>query len=274
MPGCSPCGTRTGSGPAARASRRAGWRPSRAPGQPWTPTLPTLALLHDFGLDPDSAAARETVALVRANCRWEYDGQPFFDGEVEPCINGRTVALGAYFGEDVDGIVDAAAGRAARGRRLELRGGERLGPLVVRLHDQRAGGTARARAGHRRHRADPWRPGGAARSTCSNGRCSGAGAPARSVSPGYLQFSFPPRWHYDVLRALDYFRAAGDAPDERIGGGGRAGARASGSRTARGCWRTPTRARCTSRSRTATAGPAAGTRCARCACCAGTTGPG
>ena len=36
------------------------------------------------------------------------------------------------------------------------------------------------------------------------------------VSPGYLEFSFPPRWHYDVLRALDYFRAAGGAPDERM----------------------------------------------------------
>src|SRR4051812_10609409 len=68
----------------------AGWRPTGAPGQPWTPTLPTLVLLHDLGLDVDSAAARETAALVRANCRWEYDDLPFFDGEVEPCINGRT----------------------------------------------------------------------------------------------------------------------------------------------------------------------------------------
>ena len=35
------------------------------------------------------------------------------------------------------------------------------------------------------------------------------------VSPGYLTFSFPPHWHYDVLRALDHFQAVGDAPDER-----------------------------------------------------------
>src|SRR4051794_11284406 len=81
----------------------AGW--SGGGGQPWTSTLPTLVLLRDLGLDPNSAAARETIALVRENCRWEYDGQRFFDGEVEACINGRTVALGAYFGEDVEGIV-------------------------------------------------------------------------------------------------------------------------------------------------------------------------
>ncbi len=36
------------------------------------------------------------------------------------------------------------------------------------------------------------------------------------VKPAWLQFSFPLRWHYDVLRALDYFRAAGDAPDARL----------------------------------------------------------
>lgn len=36
------------------------------------------------------------------------------------------------------------------------------------------------------------------------------------VNPAWQQFSFPVRWHYDVLRALDYFRAAGDAPDPRV----------------------------------------------------------
>jgi len=36
------------------------------------------------------------------------------------------------------------------------------------------------------------------------------------VDPAWLQFSFPTRWHYDVLRALEYFRAAGDPPDPRV----------------------------------------------------------
>jgi hypothetical protein len=42
---------------------------------------------------------------VRQHCTWEYAGEPFFDGEVEPCINGGTVAIGAYFGENVEGVV-------------------------------------------------------------------------------------------------------------------------------------------------------------------------
>ena len=32
----------------------------------------------------------------------------------------------------------------------------------------------------------------------------------------FRQFSFPARWFYDVLRVLDYFRAAGDLPDARM----------------------------------------------------------
>src|SRR5262245_59075545 len=70
-------------------------------GQPWTSTLPTLQLLHDFGIDPSSDRVRRAVALVKDHCCWEHAGQPFFSGEVEPCINGRTVTLGTYFGEDV-----------------------------------------------------------------------------------------------------------------------------------------------------------------------------
>jgi hypothetical protein len=32
----------------------------------------------------------------------------------------------------------------------------------------------------------------------------------------WTRFSFPPRWFYDALRALDYFRAAGSSPDPRM----------------------------------------------------------
>jgi hypothetical protein len=77
----------------------------RGRGQPWIATLPTLQLLYDFGVDPHSERVRRGVELVRDHCHWEYAGQPFFSGEVEPCINGRTVTLGIYFHQDVAGIV-------------------------------------------------------------------------------------------------------------------------------------------------------------------------
>lgn len=81
---------------------RAEWKEQ---GQPWTATCFSLNQLHEFGLDPKSASARRTVELVGGNCHWEEGGQPYWHGETEECINGRTVADGAYFGVDVSDIV-------------------------------------------------------------------------------------------------------------------------------------------------------------------------
>ena len=76
-------------------------------------TLQTLQLL---GLDPASASARRAIGLVAANGRWEHAGQRYFDREVEPCINGRTIQTGAYFGVDVAPVVERVlAGRLADG---------------------------------------------------------------------------------------------------------------------------------------------------------------
>src|SRR6476469_5951162 len=73
--------------------------------QPWTATANSLVLLQDFGIDPRDEKMRRAVGQVRAHCCWEHAGQPFFSGEVEPCINGMVVALGAYFEQNVDAIV-------------------------------------------------------------------------------------------------------------------------------------------------------------------------
>ena len=77
-----------------------------AEGQPWTATAWALQELCDLGVDPDHPRVVETVELVGRNARWEHDDQPFWSGEVEPCINGRTVGIGAVLGADVRGIVD------------------------------------------------------------------------------------------------------------------------------------------------------------------------
>jgi hypothetical protein len=78
----------------------------------WNSTMHVLMLLRDMGLDPASDQARRAVGLVRDRVTWrgcgpqEADDNPFFAGEVEPCINGQVGAVGAYFGQDVRGIVD------------------------------------------------------------------------------------------------------------------------------------------------------------------------
>ncbi len=57
------------------------YRWDKKQGQPWISTLPTLQLLHEFGIDPRAEQVVRAVALVREHCRWEHAGQPFFSGE-------------------------------------------------------------------------------------------------------------------------------------------------------------------------------------------------
>ena len=184
-------------------------------GQPWNATAPSLVLLRYFGVDPRSEKVRRAVAAVRANCRWEHAGQPFFSGEVEPCINGMTVALGAYFDQDTDGVVTRLLGEQLEdgGWNCEAENGSVRSSFHTTIsvlegllaHERATGGSAEAIASRRRGQEY------LLERKLFRRKSTGAVA-----DPAWLQFSFPTRWHYDVLRGLEYFRAAGDQPDPRL----------------------------------------------------------
>ena len=192
-----------------------GWRRDEDPGQPWTSTLPMLQLLHDFGVDPGADRVQQAVAQIRDHCRWEHAGQPFFSGEVEPCINGRTVALGVYFGQDVEGIVARLLGEqlADGGWNCEAEYGSVRSSFDTTInvlegllaHERATGGSAESIAARRR-----------GEEYLLERKLFRRKSTGEVVNPAWLQFSFPTRWHYDVLRALDYFRAVGNAPDARM----------------------------------------------------------
>ena len=190
-----------------------GGRPDE--GQPWTATLPTLHLLLEFGIDPGCEQVRRAIAQVADHCLWECDDLPFFAGEEDPCINGRTVAFGVYFGQNVDGIVtrllndqladggwncwpqDGPASASYHSTINVLEG--------LSAHERATGGSAESIAARRR--------GEEYLLERNLFRRKSTGEVSHS---NFLRFSFPTQWHYDVLRALDYFRAAGDPPDERM----------------------------------------------------------
>jgi hypothetical protein len=183
--------------------------------QPWTATTYSLLLLRDFGVDPQDDHVRETVALISNHCRWEEGGQRYFDGEVEPCINGMTVALGAYFGQDVDGVVARLLDEQLDdgGWNCWAPYGSRRSSFATTInvlegllaHEQSTGGSAETVAARRRGDEYLLERGLFRRKST-----------AEIVEPDWLQFSFPTRWHYDVLRALEYFRSSGDDPDPRL----------------------------------------------------------
>jgi hypothetical protein len=189
------------------------------PGQPWTATTHCLSLLREFGLDPTSRRVERMVELIGANARWEHDGQPYWEGEVEPCINGITAANGAYFGVDVGPIVDRLVderlddgGWNCDAERGSVRSSfdSTINVLEGLLEFERTtGGTAASREARR--------SGEAYLLERSLFRRRTTGEPA---AERYLSLHHPSRWRYDVLRGLDHFRAAasltGVDPDPRL----------------------------------------------------------
>jgi hypothetical protein len=174
----------------------------------------THALLRDMGLDPASAQARQAVARVRDHITHYEGGQPFFGGEVEACINGRVLTLGAYFGEANEALLARLLAE-----QLDDGGWNCAAPPSVRssfhsticvleglLEYERAKGAtaavteARARAENYLLERHMFR-------SLSSGQV---------IDPAWALFSFPSGYHYDVLRGLDYLRSAGVEPDERI----------------------------------------------------------
>jgi hypothetical protein len=155
------------------------------------------------------------VALVRDGCRWEHAGQPFFSGEVEPCINGRVVTLGTYFGQDVDGVVARLLDEQLEdgGWNCEVENGSVRSSFATTInvlegllaHERATGGSSESAAA--RHRGEEY----LLERQLVRRRSTG-----EVVDSAWLQFSFPTRWQYDVLRALEYFRAVGGVPDARM----------------------------------------------------------
>jgi len=183
----------------------------------WWSNMYTLVFLRDLGVDPASARVRAAIDLVKDNVTWgpEWGDSPFFEGEVEPCINGRVVALGAYFGERSDRLVDrllseqlADGGWNCEAERGSVRSSFHTTICVLEglLAFEQAFGAAPALTDARR-RAEEYLLERRLLRRLSTGDV---------IEPTWTRFAFPPLWHYDVLRALDYLRAAGVRPDTRV----------------------------------------------------------
>ncbi|MBB3236716.1 squalene cyclase [Phyllobacterium endophyticum] len=204
----------------AFAPRDFDWSQWKSLGQPWTATGFAITQLREFGLDPESDSARRMTTLVGDNCRWEEGGQPFWQGEVEECINGRTLADGIYFGADVSPIVEKLLDA------IQVDGG---------WNCRRAEGSARSSFASTINVLE-----GILEYEIANGGSEDV-KKARRTGEAFLldrhlfrRLStgatadesffipiYPHRWKYDILRALDYFRKASSLssslPDRRLG---------------------------------------------------------
>ncbi len=183
----------------------------------WMTTMDVLALLKDLGPDPASERVRAAIDRTQNGVTWwQLDGQPFFDGETEPCINGRILGEGAYFGAPVEKLLDRLLGE-----QLEDGGWNCEAPPSTRssfhsticvlegLLDYENARGPRPDVTGARKRGETYLLERRLLRSLSTGAV---------INERWTKFSFPTKWQYDVLRALDYLRSAGEAPDERIAG--------------------------------------------------------
>jgi len=187
---------------------------------------------------------------------------------VEPCINGGTLALGAYFGHPTESLA-----RRLVGEQLDDGGWNCEAPKSVRssfhtticvleglLEYERAVGAAPEIASARR-RGEEYLLERAFFRQRSTGEVA---------NPAFLKFAFPPRYHYDVLRALDHLRDAGVQPDTRVGLPARS-SKEGGRPTVDGSSMAHTTRRLPSRSANRWVSRVGGTRSGPCGCSVGTS---
>ena len=193
----------------------------------WNSTMHVLMLLRDMGLDLASDQARSAVERVRDCVTWkgcgpqECDDNPFFAGEVEPCINGQVAAVGAYFGQDIRGIINRLLTEQLSdgGWNCEAANGSTRSSFNTTIcvlealleYELRFGRTPEITAA--RLRGQEY----LLERRLFRRRSTGEVVPAcRKSGAALTRFAFPTWWHYDVLRGLEYLRRAGVVPDERV----------------------------------------------------------
>jgi len=181
-----------------------------------TGTFDTLHVLYLLGPDPEDEAVQRAVSPVHEAARWDYDPSfRFFDGEVEPCINGRVVAIGSYFGRDMSSVVDRLLSEqmADGGWNCEQENGSTRGSFDTSINvlegllefERSAGASAEVRSA--RERGEEYLLQRRLLHRLSDGEIP---------QPRWLEAGFPYSFNYDVVRALDYFRSARPEPDERM----------------------------------------------------------
>jgi hypothetical protein len=199
-------------------------------GAAWNPgndsTMHVLWLLANLGIDPECEQSRSAVAVARANVKWVGWGpdggdNPFFTGEVEPCINGQLAMAAAYFRQNVDALIDRLLTEQMvdGGWNCEAENGSTRGSfntticvLEALLASGQTGSNQPNVAVARAH-GDQYLLDRQLYKRLSTGEPITVD---RKRGNDWTQFAFPTWWHYDILRGLDYLREGGVTPDERV----------------------------------------------------------
>jgi hypothetical protein len=190
----------------------------------WTSTTYTMLLLRDFGLPAGNRQATRACKLLLDRGLCDDGGIGYGDWgrstrRSETCITGMVLSLLAYFDYD-DERLDTIADHLLQ---VQMDDGgwncrRPRGATHSSVHT-----TISALEGLRFYETVRRRKLKAVRAAQARGRefllehrLFRSHRTGEVINPVFKRFAFPPRWHYDVLRALDHFREV-DAPrDPRL----------------------------------------------------------
>jgi hypothetical protein len=186
----------------------------------WVSTTYTMLLLRDFGLAPANRQARKACALLLDGGLQKDGGINYgWRGPSETCISGMVLSILSHFeyeDERVDTVAEHVLGQQMPDGGWNCR--RHLGATHASVHT-----TISVLEGLRCYELQRRRQVRAVRAAQRRGRefllahrLFRSHRTGEVINPLFVRFAFPPRWHYDVLRALDYFQAV-DAPrDSRL----------------------------------------------------------
>jgi len=186
----------------------------------WTSTTYTMLLLRDFGLPATNRQARKACTLL-LDQGLQRDGGINYGwwGVSETCVTGMVLSILSAFEHDddrLDTIVDHLLAQQMPDGGWNCR--RRFGATHASVHT-----TISALEGLRQYELHRRRKVSAVRAAQRRGRefllvhrLFRSHRTGAVIKPIFLRFSFPPRWHYDILRALDYFQAVDASRDPRL----------------------------------------------------------
>src|SRR5438876_10691290 len=186
----------------------------------WISTTYTMLLLRDFGLPVNNRQARRACTLL-LDRGLQRDGGINYGwwGRSETCITGMVLSILTYFECDddrLDTIADHLLEQQMPDGGWNCR--RRFGATHASVHT-----TINVLEGLRHYEVHRGRKLRAVQAAQRRGRefllvhrLFRSHRTGDIIKPIFLRFSFPPRWHYDILRALDYFRAVGAPRDKRL----------------------------------------------------------
>jgi hypothetical protein len=186
----------------------------------WISTTYTMLQLRDFGLPATNRQARKACPLLLDQGMQRDGGVNYgWKGRSETCVTGMVLSILSHFRHDddrLDTLVDYLLKQQMPDGGWNCR--RDLGATHASVHT-----TISVLEGLRLYELHRRRRLRAVRAAQRQGRefllvhrLFRSHRTGAIIKPIFLRFSYPPRWHYDILRALDYFQAVRASRDPRL----------------------------------------------------------